>query len=440
MKRFHFYVPFALAAALLLAPAAQAGQLVAVSKLLEIAAPEPDGYCFHPEGELQYYRFELAALSLGPAGFAVAWKVENSAFTDECYRSSIDGVRVDGRGRPVEKFSASATPVEFVGGPALARLGQDRFVASFWQANGGYWGSATCFRRFRSDAWALDPEAICLGDMRDYRADYGPEMAANPEGRFVMAWWREWQDSTPMLGAPFFQVFDASGEPVMPAVELSAPGCPGNHGDIGDIPRVGMDAAGNVSVFWQKEACSSDPSASRVMWLQRFNRDGLPFGEPRRLGDLPAGVNAIAEDSSGGFVASWWATSNKKLQLLVRRFRADGEAVGPPVEVYRSAPREPRTGLPYISAPVLAQDRLGNTAVSWQVGTRVALAVFDYGLKRQGPVAFDSPIGISPDYFYTSYYRPAVAFGDDGRILTVWLGPKKPGAQDSVLGRFWQIR
>jgi hypothetical protein len=33
-----------------------------------------------------------------------------------------------------------------------------------------------------------------------------------------------------------------------------------------------------------------------------------------------------------------------------------------------------------------------------------------------------------------------VAFADDGRILTVWVGPHGRKVPDSILGRIWKVR
>ena len=51
-------------------------------------------------------------------------------------------------------------------------------------------------------------------------------------------------------------------------------------------------------------------------------------------------------------------------------------------------------------------------------------------------MVFDPPA--SPDPW--PFLRQGVAFADDGRILTVWVGPSTRGKRNAILGRFWRVR
>jgi hypothetical protein len=51
-------------------------------------------------------------------------------------------------------------------------------------------------------------------------------------------------------------------------------------------------------------------------------------------------------------------------------------------------------------------------------------------------VIFDPPA--SPQSW--PLIRQGVAFADDGRILTVWVGPRTRGKRGSIFGRFWRVR
>jgi hypothetical protein len=419
MTKTRLLTPLILATAIL-TPALVAGQPVAVSRLLEIAPPKVS------ESEtLRYYYYEPTATSLGAAGFAVAWATDFTTFDPhdlDRFAPHVAGVRLNAKGRQAGRFVASTNV--FSGGsvesPSLARLGSDRFVEAHCQPRD--FGSDVWFRRFQADARVLDTEAVRLGDGPDFQVNCSTTVAANAEGRFAIAWVRTAYDEQgrAQSWSPVVQLFDASGTQVTPEIEVSPP----VTGDgAGHQPAVGMDAAGNVAVVWYGVS-----DQSHGIWMQRFDRDGLPTAGPRRVADANGSV-AIAMESGGGFVAAWtmdWRPEQKKL-LSLRRFTAEGMPLGSAVEVYRSF------GL---SQPALARDRFGNTAVFWIDGRKAALVVFDVRLKRQGKLVFDSPVSSFLGY----PVRGGVAFGDDGRILTVWLGPKKPGARGSVLGRIWQIR
>lgn len=138
----------------------------------------------------------------------------------------------------------------------------------------------------------------------------------------------------------------------------------------------------------------------------------------------------MAMAPSGEFVVAWKAPFREQVMLL-SRFTADGRRTG---AMARLASR----GL----NPAIALDRTGRVALFWIDGRRPALAVFDASLTRLGPVVFDPPASRNVYAGDLEDFPPGVgvAFGDDGRILTVWVGPRGRGARDSIVGRFWRIR
>jgi len=140
-------------------------------------------------------------------------------------------------------------------------------------------------------------------------------------------------------------------------------------------------------------------------------------------------------DPAGGFVATWAApaTPGDERSLWLRAFRPDGTQSGTAAEVYRSRA---------FYDPALASDRYGNVALFWVDGRRPALALFSripaepVVLVRQGPVVLDPPASFVSEL----PHRGGVTLGDDGRILTVWLGLRGTRVRESVLGRIWQAR
>jgi hypothetical protein len=117
--------------------------------------------------------------------------------------------------------------------------------------------------------------------------------------------------------------------------------------------------------------------------------------------------------------------------MLLSRFTADGQRMGPLVRLsYRG------------TDPALAMDhRSGRVAIFWvDDRRRPALAVFDASLRLLGPVVLDPPASHASYVPWWGYSGVGVAFGDDGRILTVWVGPRGRGVKDSILGRFWRVR
>lgn len=413
MPRFRSLIPLILAA--VTAAPAFAAQLVPVSRQIEIAPPKVSD-----SSTLKYFYYQPTAVSLGPAGYAVSWAtdfVTSDPQDADVFSAFVGGARLDLRGRLTGEFVASTEVYAgaTVQWPALARIGADQFVAVYCQPRAQ--GSDLWFRRFQSDTLALDPESVLMGTSPDNRFDSDAAIAAN-DSRFAVAWMRFDNQGR----APFFQIFDASGQPATAMIQVSAPG-PNSFAQ----PAVGMDSDGNVTVVWYGVRGSTSG-----IWMQRFDPAGVPTGDPRLLTPANSKV-AIVMEPDGGFVATWagLVQSGRRQELLLRRFRADGVAKGPAVEIFRMGA--------VVYDPALARDKSGNVAVFWIAGQGTpALAVFNAKLERLGPVAFDGPAAPYPPHGQTT--RGGVAFGDDGRILTVWLRPRYPKARDSVMGQLWQIQ
>jgi len=155
---------------------------------------------------------------------------------------------------------------------------------------------------------------------------------------------------------------------------------------------------------------------------RRFDPAGQPLDEPFRLGGGGGAVN-LAMLPSGEFVAAWQAPMRTGVTLL-SRFTAAGRKTGALVRVAGQDAR-------------LAIDRSGRVALFWLDRNRAALQVFDASLARLSPVLLDPPVTTAVPRHST---HGGVAFADDGRILTVWVGPRGRKAPDSILGRIWQVR
>jgi hypothetical protein len=407
-----------LLAAVMAAPAF-AAHLVPVSRQIEIAPPKAS-----ESSTLKYFYYQPTAASLGPAGYAVSWAtdfVTSDPQDRDVYSPSIGGVRLNLQGRTAGEFEVSTgiDPGQTLQWPALARVDANRFVSVYCQTRDQ--GSDVWFRRFESNTLQVDPEPVRLGTSPVNQFDCDTAVASNSGGRFAIAWMR----NDTQGWSPFVQIFDASGEHLTTMLQVSHPA-----GSMLGPPAVGMDHNGRVVVVWH-----GDFDSTPGIWMQRFSRAGLPLRNPVLLAE---GVKndsrvAIAMGPDGGFLATWAGTLQfgSRQSLLLRRFRSDGQPVGPAVEVSQMGA--------VVYDPALARDAFGNVAVFWIAGQGTpALAVFTSNLVRLGPVAFDGPAAPYPPSGQTT--RGAVAFGADGRILTVWLRPSHPKARDSVMGQIWQIQ
>ncbi len=401
----------------LLAPSLLAGEVVPATRQLELMPP-PQASQFSTDAYIA-----ATAVDLGAAGFAVGWHLNINPINPESVKGLAQGRRILPNGHPAETFLAS-TDV-FVPGRAmdisLAAVGKTgRFVAVWSQLNDFFSGNVW-FRRFENGQ-PLDQGAVRITEVIDGRSDCNPRVAANGGGRFVMVWKRgpsyqggdQGKETTSRILA---RVFGPDGLPLTPEIAVTEP-VPASTAcnDDADHPEVGMDAAGNFVVLWAGADAGSGISG------RRFDPAGQPLGEPFRIGGRGGAVN-LAMLPSGELVVAWQAPRQTGVTLL-SRFTAEGRRTGALVRVAGQDTR-------------MAIDRSGRVALFWLDGNRAALQVFDASLARLSPVLLDPPVTTADPRYYT---HGGVAFADDGRILTVWVGPRGRKVPDSILGRIWQVR
>ncbi|HKH47222.1 MAG TPA: hypothetical protein VKM72_21410 [Thermoanaerobaculia bacterium] len=148
-------------------------------------------------------------------------------------------------------------------------------------------------QRFNAAGQRLGPAVPVVG-RNSFQAL--PAVAANAEGRFVVAWVGNHRG----IDA---RVFDRSGRKIGPVLRVSRATVYGDNS-----PHVALDARGNFVVVWQKATSLDGPREIRA---RLYNRDGVPQGgelvvDPefvsQFLTDFPPGV---AMTPGGNFLVTW---------------------------------------------------------------------------------------------------------------------------------------
>jgi hypothetical protein len=386
----------------LFAPGLLLAQARPLTQPFEIAPPQASPY-----PTVSYYHYGPTAVDLGPQGFAVAWA---TAFRTTDPQTDLDrvsnstgGLWLDRQGRPGGRFLAS-TEIDSDSRfepPLLARDGTG-FVSGFCQWR--YQGTDVWFRRFGGPGQAIDDDSRLLGDAPDERIDCYPALAANERDRFAVAWVRGAWPPPSTSSSLFLQLFDAAGAPVTPEIEVAAE-------SAGAPPAVGMTEVSGAVVLWNR-------NGGGIQGMH-YDSEGVPLAGPFQISATGDSVAMVMQP--GGFVATW-----KDGAQWARRFTAGGMAVGPAVKIHPSG----------LQDPALAADRFGNLAVFWTQGLSTSLALFNDLLVPQGPVISRPRAALLTGY----HDRGGVALGDDGRILTVWLGLQGTRKRESIQGRLWQAR
>lgn len=139
-----------------------------------------------------------------------------------------------------------------------------------------------------------------------------PDVAVAPDGRFVVTWNNIQRDEL------FIRRYDADASPLAGA-EMIVSGT-----DV-DLPRIGMDAAGEFVISWDTTGPQGNESSVR-----RFDSAGTPLGSAFSPG--AAGQNAslttVAVADGGEFVVAWRETSGANSTVKARRVASDGSFLG----------------------------------------------------------------------------------------------------------------
>jgi len=202
-------------------------------------------------------------------------------------------------------------------------------------------------RRFRSDGSAVD-----LGDLQVNTDTNGarelPDVAATPDGGFVVAWMTYDGSYSGIHG----RRYDASGTPLDPLefpVNTYTP-------DFQVAPRVSVAPSGDFIVVWTSFDSPFDQDGYAVH-ARRFAADGTPRDvEDFLVNTWTTGQQAgygAEFDAEGNFVVTWFTQSEDPEDdsaVVARRFREDGTAID------------------------AAEFVLSSATTGWQVGPSIARA------------------------------------------------------------------
>jgi len=237
------------------------------------------------------------------------------------------------------------------------------------------------------------------------------DVAAAPDGRFVVAWSGPGADGSDI----FVRRFDASGTPQIGET-------PVNLGTAGEqvSPSVAMATDGSFAVAWLSQSTGGQSSIE----ARRFDANGVP--STADLPVLPVGAATVhgldvGSAASGGFAVAFGLRSGADESIALRLYGADGvPASSSAIPVTAPEPA-------YVRAPSVGMAPDGRVVVAWQ---RSALAgTYDVFARRYasdgqaagGPISLATGTG--------DQVGAAVAVEPDGEFTVAWSGS---GANDDT--------
>jgi len=252
----------------------------------------PQGGEFRVSSDTGYYQLHPAVSAGANGDFVVVWTSTNPGGTN------VLGHRFDAAGVPQgSEFRVNTDTPAGHSGPAVASAALGNFVV-VWNSYPGPDGSGSAIVGQRFDSSGVRQGSEFLVNTYTAGNQFGPAVASDPTGNFVVVWVSSGQDGSD-LGV-FGQRFSASGlaEGTEFKVNSYTPAAQ-------TYPAVAFTANGNFVVVW--DSLFQDGSSYGVFG-QRFDVSGVPQGRGFRINSFTTGSQsrpAVAATASGDFVVAW---------------------------------------------------------------------------------------------------------------------------------------
>lgn len=243
--------------------------------------------------------------------FVVAWASGNSYFTQDGDGAGIFAQRFNSTGASIgSEFRVNQATASDQDMPAVAALPSGGFVV-VWE-DGGYDGGRDGDRLGifgqRFDATGVREGIEFQVNSLVTGHQYGADVAARPDGGFVVVWQNDAYFAEEIDGAGASvsaRVFGPDGAPLSAQFLVNAY-TTGNQ----DSGRVAVDGTGNFVVTWESGSYYGDgPDGSgAAVRARHFAPTGVPIGDEVQVNTYTTGTQsspAIAPAPQGAFVVAW---------------------------------------------------------------------------------------------------------------------------------------
>jgi len=284
--------------------------------------------------------------------------------------------------------------------------------------------SGVFVQRFAGSGARLGPERQANTDVRGFQQS--PSVAVGPSGDSMVVWQSAFFGFPPGgdgdRGGIFGQRYDAAGIPIDGEFLVNTY-TPGDQ----NSPEVAADPNGGFVVVWQSRGYPSQDGDSAGIFARRYDAAGVPTGGEFQVNSFTPGFQsspAVAFDSTGGFVVVWQSNGDAPAGrdpdgVFARRFDSSTVPVGDEFQVNSYT-----TGSQ--GQPVVATDGDGNFVVVWtssdyrggQDGSRA-------GVFGQHFLHIGEPLGREfqvNTYTTGDQTEPSISADASGNFIVVWTG------------------
>jgi hypothetical protein len=419
MTRRTFLVPL-FAAAIILAPSTLSGQVIPIAGPFEAS---PRSYGFTDPGT--YEPRIPAAAALADGSFVVSWeeRIEISppgepSFTFyDLYARKIRSGGSPGRLVRVDRGSAAGPETVEPRAPELAADGQGGFVLA-WERE-RFRGFDVLYQRSPAGRFVRENGGRLLHPAQEGQVDRSPAVAANAAGDWVLAW-EEWRDEGGLDRALGIRAFRASGQPAGAEIRIESP----DPAVALVRPRVAIQQDGSFFVIW---GAFADSRISRLQG-RAFEADGTPRGPVFQIGQGMNSWDVVTGGvASGELLVAWQTGSGTQSVLRLRRYSAEGDRLT--TKVLNRGLRNWR----------LASNHEGDVVFLWTDSQGIVQA----RLLNQNGVPKGPPFNVAS--VSDEPWIGDIAISDAGKIFAVWIDPREfttdsGDTHQLLLGRLWEVR
>lgn len=395
--------------------------LIALVSVTRIAAAQPAvGAEFRVNTHTTSDQYNSAVAADADGNFVVVWV---SLYQDGD-NSGIFGQRFDRLGNPRgNEFAVNTFTTAYQVGPAVAAHSSGNFVV-VWSGGGHEDGDKTgVFARRYDASGAAQGAAFQVNTfVTDYQ--YGPDVAYQPSGEFVVVWQSYGAldgDGTGIFG----QRFDTVGGMLGPEFQV-------NTVTTGYQTQaaVATTPAGGFVVVWSDDG---QDGSSLGVFGQRFNAVGTAVGGEFRVNTYTPGDQAdpdVAVDGAGNFVVVWNSVDQdgSSYGVFGQRFDAAGNASGPEFRVNTSTmDRQER--------PSVTREADGHFVVTWT--TTVGLGEDVFG-QRFDPNGVKVGLEFRVNTYTTSLQQTsAVASLGAEKFVVTWTSIAQDGEHGGIYAQLF---
>ncbi len=365
--------------------------------------------------------------------FVVVWVSVGSAGTDSD-SVSVQGQRYSSDGNKLGaefQVNTYTTSAQGYGGPAVA-MDQDGDFVVAWASRGSAGTDSdrdsVQGQRYSSDGSRAGAEFQVNTYTTHDQGDYGPAIAMDQDGSFVVVWFSGGSAGTDSdNGSVQGQLYDSDGNPIGAEFQVNTY-TTNTQGGEGAGPAVAMDQEGDFVVVWESFGSAGSDSSGLSVQGQRFASDGSAVGSEFQVNTYTTSYQGypgtgVAMSANGDFVVVWNSRGQSEIlptieTVQAQRYASDGSTVGSEFQVSTYTTYSWR-------ALAVSMDADGDFVVVWDS--------YNYsgsdsdGTSIQGRRYSSDGSAIDAEFQVNSYttrsqgyYGVAVAMDADGDFVVVW--------------------